>query len=147
MYSWIDQGGNNLTLKPESTASVVRAFNQHNFSNLYKINRFYYINSLFRRERPQKGRYRQFEQFGVEAIGSDSSEQDVEIISLAYGIYKNFGIEKMEVKINSIGSSEIRPTYLVLLKKSLQKFRKKKQILKEEDENGLLSEKNIKSQE
>ena len=122
MYSWTDQGGNNLTLKPEVTASVVRSFIQHNLGKINHMNKLYYIDSLFRRERPQKGRQRQFYQFGVEAIGSPYPEQDVEIISLAYGIYKNFGIEKMEVKINSIGSSEIRPTYLALLKKSLQEY-------------------------
>ena len=118
MYSWIDQGGNKLTLKPESTASVVRAFNQHNFSNLNKINRFYYINSLFRRERPQKGRFRQFEQFGVEAIGSDSSKQDVEIISMAYYFYEFMKINDLKLKLNSIGSVETRKIY----KKSLTNF-------------------------
>ncbi len=118
MYSWIDQGGNNLTLKPESTASVVRAFNQHNFANLNKINRFYYINSLFRRERPQKGRYRQFEQFGVEAIGSDSPEQDIEIISMAYFFYEHMKLSNLKLKVNSIGSLETRKNY----KKSLQDF-------------------------
>ena len=122
MYSWIDQGGNSLTLKPELTAPVIRAYVQNQLNKQHPIHRLYYFDTLFRRERPQKGRQRQFYQFGVEAIGSPYPEQDVEIISLAYGIYKNFGIEKMEVKINSIGSSEIRPTYLALLKKSLQKY-------------------------
>ena len=84
MYSWNDKSNTVLTLRPELTASVVRSYNQHNLGNLAPIHRFYYIGPLFRRERPQKGRYRQFEQFGVEAIGSDSPEQDVEIISMAY---------------------------------------------------------------
>ena len=76
MYSWIDQGGTHLTLKPELTAPVVRSYNQHTLKNISPITRLYYIDSLFRRERPQKGRLRQFHQFGVEAFGSENPEQD-----------------------------------------------------------------------
>ena len=65
MYSWIDQGGNDITLKPEVTASVVRSYIQNNLGKVSPINNLYYIDTLFRRERPQKGRYRQFHQFGV----------------------------------------------------------------------------------
>ena len=118
MYSWTDQGGNNLTLKPEVTASVVRAFIQHNLGKQSQLNKFYYIDSLFRRERPQKGRYRQFEQFGVEAIGSNNPEQDAEIISMAYLFYENLGLNNIELKINSIGSKESRLEY----KKALKDF-------------------------
>ena len=120
MYSWEDQGGNNLTLKPEVTASVVRAYIQHNLGKKNPLNKLYYIDSLFRRERPQKGRYRQFEQFGVEAIGSENPEQDAEVISLAYNFYKNMGIENLKLKINSIGSKETREEY----KNSLKSFLK-----------------------
>ncbi|SVD24072.1 uncharacterized protein METZ01_LOCUS376926, partial [marine metagenome] len=120
MYSWEDQGGNNLTLKPEVTASVVRAYIQHNLGKKNPLNKLYYIDSLFRRERPQKGRYRQFEQFGVEAIGSENPEQDAEIISLAHNFYKNVGIENLKLKINSIGSKESREEY----KNSLKSFLK-----------------------
>ena len=120
MYSWEDQGGNNLTLKPEVTASVVRAYIQHNLGKKNPLNKLYYIDSLFRRERPQKGRYRQFEQFGVEAIGSENPEQDAEVISLAYNFYKNMGIKNLKLKINSIGSKEIREEY----KNSLKSFLK-----------------------
>ena len=90
MYSWVDQGNINLTLKPEVTASVVRAYIQHNLGRLNSLNKVYYIDSLFRRERPQKGRFRQFEQFGVESIGSEFPEQDSEIISLAYNFCSSF---------------------------------------------------------
>ena len=86
MYSWEDQGGNNLTLKPEMTAPVVRSYLQHQLGNTNPLNRLYYIDALFRRERPQKGRQRQFHQFGVEAIGSPHPEQDAEIISMAFNI-------------------------------------------------------------
>ena len=90
MYSWIDQGGNQLTLKPELTAPVVRAYLQNNMGNNNPIHRLYYFDALFRRERPQKGRQRQFHQFGAEAIGSPHPEQDAEIIALAYNIYQKF---------------------------------------------------------
>jgi len=118
MYSWVDQGGNNLTLKPEVTVSVVRSLIQHKLNYTNKINRLYYIDSLFRRERPQKGRFRQFEQFGIEAIGSDQPEQDVEVISMAYYFYDSIGVKNLKLKINSIGSQETRNEY----KKALQEF-------------------------
>ena len=76
MYSWVDQGNNHLTLKPELTAPVIRSYIQHQMGNENPINRLYYFDALFRRERPQKGRLRQFHQFGAEAIGSSNPEQD-----------------------------------------------------------------------
>jgi histidyl-tRNA synthetase len=120
MYSWEDQGGNQLTLRPELTAPVVRAFNQHNLRHLAPINRLYYIDSLFRRERPQKGRQRQFHQFGIEAFGSEYPEQDAEVIAMAYRIFETFGIKDLHVKLNSIGSSNVRPQYLEILRSTLQ---------------------------
>jgi len=111
MYSWVDQGGNNLTLKPEVTASVVRAYIQHNLGKKFSINKLYYIDTLFRRERPQKGRYRQFRQFGVEVIGSMYPEQDAEVIALAYNFYQSLGIKNLNLKLNSIGSKEARIKY------------------------------------
>ena len=125
MYSWTDQGGNNLTLKPEVTASVVRAYIQHNLGKKYPINKLYYIDTLFRRERPQKGRYRQFNQFGVEAIGSEHPEQDAEIIALAYNFYKSLNIENLTLKINSIGSTDVRNQYKIALKKYLMPYKNK----------------------
>lgn len=122
MYTWTDQGNNNLTLKPEVTASVVRAFIQHNLGKHKQLNRLYYIDSLFRRERPQKGRFRQFEQFGVEAIGSEYPEQDAEIISMAYYFYKNLGLKNLTLKINSIGSKESRLKYKDALKKYFKPY-------------------------
>ena len=119
MYSWRDQGGDNLTLRPELTAPVVRAYIQHQMGTLRPLNRLYYIDSLFRRERPQKGRQRQFHQFGIEAIGSPHPEQDAEVITMAYKIYETFGIEGLSVRINSIGSAEIREPYLATLRDAL----------------------------
>ena len=125
MYSWKDQGGNRLTLKPELTAPVARAYIQHQMGNQNPLQRLSYYDTLFRRERPQKGRQRQFYQFGAEAIGSPHPEQDAEIISLAYTIYKSFNIQNMIVKLNSIGSAEIRPAYLSHLRNTLQSKKQK----------------------
>ena len=122
MFSWVDQGGDTLTLKPELTAPIARAYIQHQLGNKNPLHRLYYFDTLFRRERPQKGRQRQFYQFGAEAIGSPNPEQDAEIISMAYNIYKKFNIQNMNVRINSIGSPEIRIEYLELLKGTLNKF-------------------------
>ena len=122
MYSWIDQGGTDLTLKPEYTASVVRSYIQNNLGASLPVSKLYYIGDLFRRERPQKGRYRQFRQFGIEAIGSKYPEQDSEVISIAYNLITGLGINDITLKLNSIGSSETRKNY----KQALLKFLKPK---------------------
>ena len=116
MYTWIDRDGTSLTLSPESTASVVRSYIQNQLGNLSPIQRLYYIDSSFRRERPQKGRQRQFTQYGVEAIGSNHPEQDAEVILIAFRIYQMLGIDDLEVNINSIGSQESRAKYIDALK-------------------------------
>ena len=122
MYRWTDLGGNDLTLKPELTAPVVRAFIQHQLGRTSAVNRLYYLDSLFRRERPQKGRQRQFNQFGVEAFGSPHPEMDAEVISIAYNFYKEFSINDLSLNINSIGSPDIRKPYLDTLKSALSSF-------------------------
>ena len=122
MYSWVDQGNIALTLRPELTAPVVRAYNQYQLASKSPVTKLYYLSSLFRRERPQKGRLRQFSQFGVEAIGSQYPEQDAEVISIAYNIYKSLGVKDLTVKINSIGSAEIRAKYLKDLRDSLHNY-------------------------
>ena len=115
MYSWTDQGGENLTLKPELTAPVARAYIQHNLGRIRPINKLYYIDALFRRERPQKGRYRQFHQFGVEAFGSEHPEIDAEVISLAISVFESLGLEGLKLNLNSIGSGECRENYRTAL--------------------------------
>lgn len=120
MYSWTDQGGDNLTLKPELTAPVVRSFIQHNLGGQSAINRLYYIDACFRRERPQKGRTRQFHQFGAEIFGSAHPEADAEIIAIVYNFYKDLGVKDLSVKLNSIGSDECRDNYRDALKTFLQ---------------------------
>ena len=86
MYSWLDRDEKAIALRPEMTASVVRSFIQHNLGSQTPLQRLYYMGPSFRRERPQKGRQRQFHQFGVEAIGSNNPEQDAEVIILALSL-------------------------------------------------------------
>ena len=125
MYSWIDQGNKNLTLRPELTAPVVRSFIQHQLGKQAKSHKLYYLGSLYRRERPQKGRFRQFNQFGIEAFGSQFPEQDAEIISIAYQLYNSLNIKDLELKINSIGSKESRIKYKQELQKYLLQYKNK----------------------
>ena len=121
MYSWEDKENSFLTLRPELTAPVARAYNQHNLGNLSPIHRLYYIGPLFRRERPQKGRQRQFHQFGIEAFGSNFAEQDAEIIALAWHLLAHFRLtNKIDLQVNSIGTSECRAGYREALKQFLK---------------------------
>ncbi len=120
MYSWTDQGGTDITLKPEYTASVLRSYIQHNLGAKSPLTKLYYLDNLFRRERPQKGRYRQFRQYGIEAIGSPHPEQDAEVITIAYELLVELGIKDITLKLNSIGSLECRNEYRQALKDFLQ---------------------------
>ena len=123
MYSWTDQGNNTLTLRPEFTASIVRHFIQNQLYKIKPSHKIYYIGSSFRRERPQKGRLREFRQFGIEAFGSKNPEQDAEIISMAYNFYKNLDISNLKLELNSIGSKESRIEYRKVLKSFLENFK------------------------
>ena len=112
MYTFKDKGDRSLTLRPEGTASVARSYienkMQHNVEQPIKL---FYIAPMFRYERKQKGRYRQFVQFGVEAIGVEDPLIDVEVISMLMNIYKSFGLKSLNLKINSIGDMESRGKY------------------------------------
>jgi histidyl-tRNA synthetase len=118
MYTFQDRSGDSLTLKPEMTASVVRAYIQHNLGEQQPLVKVYYISPMFRQERPQAGRLRQFHQFGAEAIGGANPEIDAEIIALACEVYRALGIKNVLLKINSVGCEKCRPGY----KKALQDF-------------------------
>ena len=121
MYSWSDKDGTGLTLRPELTAPVVRSFIQHNLGTQSPIQRLYYLGPSFRRERPQKGRTRQFHQFGVEAFGSSHPEQDAEIIALAWRILSKCGLsDGVTLHLNSIGSPECRSAYRDALKEVIR---------------------------
>jgi histidyl-tRNA synthetase len=111
MYTFFDRNSDSLTLRPEGTASVVRAGNEHGL--LYnQQQRLWYMGQMFRHERPQKGRYRQFHQFGVEVFGLPGPDIDAEVILLSSRLWKNFGISQhVTLEINSLGSSEARVAF------------------------------------
>lgn len=129
MYTFKDRSETSLTLKPEMTAPVVRSYIEHSLGAQQPLTKLFYISPMFRQERPQAGRLRQFNQFGAEAIGSRSPLLDTEMIQLAYGILKSVGLNNLTVKINSLGTPETRETYKKLLKKFLED---KKNILSDD---------------
>ncbi|MGV6827077.1 MAG: histidine--tRNA ligase [bacterium] len=110
MYTFEDRNGDSLTLRPEGTASCVRAGMEHGLLH-NAIRRMWYRGPMFRHERPQKGRYRQFHQIGVEAFGMSSAEIDAELILITARIWKKLGLEALELQINSLGTSEERKVY------------------------------------
>jgi len=110
MYTFVDKGEDSLTLRPEGTASCVRAGIQHGL--LYnQQQRLWYMGPMFRRERPQKGRYRQFYQFGIETFGFSGADIDAEVIALSARLWKKLGLDKVELQINSLGSNQAREAY------------------------------------
>ncbi|CAD2076297.1 histidine--tRNA ligase [Phocicoccus pinnipedialis] len=112
MYTFTDKGGRSMTLRPEGTAPAVRSYIENKMhGDPNQPVKIFYQGPMFRYERQQKGRYRQFEQFGVEVIGVEDPLIDVEVISLLLDIYKSFGLEKLELHINSIGDFESREDY------------------------------------
>jgi histidyl-tRNA synthetase len=109
MYTFQDRGGRSLTLRPEGTAAAVRSFVEHKmFGYANQPVKLFYMGPMFRYERPQAGRYRQFVQFGVEALGSKDPAIDAEVIALAMGIYQSLGLKKLKLIINSLGDKESR---------------------------------------
>jgi histidyl-tRNA synthetase len=112
MYEFEDRGGRRLALRPEFTASVVRAFVQHRPTLPWKV---WYWGPGFRYERPQAGRYRHFYQLGVEALGTDNPELDVEVVKLACDLTSGLGLRSVELLVNSLGDAECRPAYRALL--------------------------------
>src|SRR5882757_7524527 len=100
MYTFEDRDGSSLTLRPENTASVLRSYIEHRMDQNVGVQKLYYIGPMFRRERPQKGRYRQFYQIGAEVIGSDSPAVDAETIEMVVAILREVGIDGFELLIN-----------------------------------------------
>ncbi|MBM3655528.1 MAG: histidine--tRNA ligase [Actinobacteria bacterium] len=111
MYTFEDRAGRSLTLRPEGTASVIRAVIEHGLDRGALPVKLFYQGPFFRAERPQAGRYRQFYQFGIEAIGSDDPYLDAEVISIAYHGYRKLGLKDFELQITSLGDSESRFTH------------------------------------
>ena len=116
MYTFQDRGKNSLTLKPEGTASVCRAYLEHGLNNLPQPVKLYYMAPIFRYNRPQAGRYRQHHQFGYEAIGSDNPTLDAEVIDMAWQFFLSLGLHHLSIQINSIGCQKCRPEYEQLLR-------------------------------
>jgi len=132
MYTFTDRSETSLTLKPEMTAGVVRAYIQNNMGGSSPLVKVYYLSPMFRQERPQAGRLRQFHQYGAEAIGGTSYTIDAEIIALAAAILDDAGISGYRVRINSVGCENCRPAYREKLKKFLEP---KRSALSEESNN------------
>lgn len=120
MYTFKDKGDRSITLRPEGTASVVRAFVEHKMYKEEELNKLYYTGPMFRYERPQTGRYREFYQVGAEAIGSSSFTVDAEMIYMGYLFLKEVGITDIEVQLNSVGCSECRTVYREKLKEFIK---------------------------
>jgi len=116
MYSFTDKGGDSISLRPENTAGVCRAFIENGLHNNTLPARLFYYGPMFRYERPQSGRYRQFHQFGVECIGDSTFETDYEVIDIAWKILKNLDIKGIKLNINSLGDKEDREIYIGKLK-------------------------------
>jgi histidyl-tRNA synthetase len=121
MYTFLDRGGLSISLRPETTASVVRAYIEHGMFNQPGLVKLFYIGPQFRRERPQKGRYRQFWQIGAEVLGnSDNPAIEAEVIEMLDWYLKQLGISDTELLINSVGDGNCRPSYLVRLKEAIR---------------------------
>ena len=120
MYTFDDAGGRSITLRPENTAAAARAYIEDKLFANTQPTKLFYIGPMFRYERPQAGRFRQFHQFGVECFGTNSPAADAEIIALAWEFYRRLGLKDLEVHLNSVGCPNCRPAH----RKQLQEFLK-----------------------
>ena len=118
MYTFTDRGERSLTLRPENTASVVRSYLQNKLYAADALVKLFYIGSMFRYDRPQAGRYREFHQFGVEALGEENPAVDAEIIVLAVEFLRALGLQELKLHLNSVGCPKCRPVY----RERLQEF-------------------------
>ncbi|HEX9021296.1 MAG TPA: histidine--tRNA ligase [Nitrospirota bacterium] len=119
MYTFEDRDGRKITLRPEGTAGVVRAYIEHKMYAENQLTRLYYLGPMFRHERPQKGRYRQFYQIGVEALGLDHPHIDIELLAMLHALFERLGITGLTLQINSLGDGACRGAYRDALKKYL----------------------------
>src|SRR6202453_5391005 len=116
MYTFDDRDGSSLTLRPEATASVMRAYIEHRLDQKPGLQKLYYIGPMFRRERPQKGRCRQFFQIGAEAIGSESPFIDAEVIEMVVELLTRAGLTGFKLLINSVGDQNCPPLFIEKLR-------------------------------
>lgn len=115
MYSLLDSRGRSITLRPEGTASIVRSYIEHHLDRAASVSRLYYIGPMFRHERPQKGRYRQFHQLGIEVLGSESPALEAEVIEAVIRFLRELGLQEFELLVNSVGDNKCRPAYVETL--------------------------------
>ncbi len=121
MFTFEDSDHESLTLRPEATASVVRAYIEHNLYNEGGIHKLFYMGPMFRRERPQKGRFRQFYQIGAEALGSTEPGTDAAMLEILHGLTRErLGLRDVHLLLNSVGCSECRPRYVAALRQALE---------------------------
>ncbi len=120
MFTFPDRKGRSLTLRPEGTAPVVRAYLENSMARTSKVIKLFYLGPMFRCEKPQAGRFRQFNQFGIEIIGTRSPVADAEVIITALDVYKKLGLRNLEILINSVGCKKCRINYILKLKKYLK---------------------------
>lgn len=120
MYTFKDRDGKKLTLRPEGTASVVRAYIEHQMYLQKPVTKLYYLGPMFRHERPQAGRFRQFYQIGVEALGTSSAAMDVEILAVLTWLLQEADVTEIQLELNSLGDSVCRPAYRKALKSFLK---------------------------
>lgn len=123
MYTFLDRNGKKITLRPEGTASAIRAFIEHRLDTARPLTRLFYLGPMFRHERPQAGRFRQFYQIGAEAIGSPSPHLDVEILSWLRLFFEDLGLGDLRLEINSLGCPLCRPRYKQALTAFLKSIR------------------------
>jgi len=123
MYTFEDRGGNQITLRPEGTAPVCRAYVEHGMHNQPQPVKLYYLAPIFRYERPQAGRYRQHYQFGYEAIGDDDPVLDAEVIDMAWQFFESLKLKRLSLQLNSIGCRKCRPDYLAILRQHYAQHR------------------------
>ncbi len=120
MYTFEDRDGKKITLRPEGTAGVVRAFVEHKLYADSQLSKLYYLGPMFRHERPQKGRYRQFHQIGAEALGIDHPHVDIEMLAMLHALFMRLGITGLTLQVNSLGDNACRGAYREILKKYLE---------------------------
>jgi len=120
MFTFPDRKGRSLTLRPEGTAPVVRSYLENSMSRISKVIKLFYLGPMFRCEKPQAGRFRQFNQFGIEIIGTKSPAADAEVIITVLDVYKKLGLKNLEILINSVGCKKCRADYIQKLKKYLK---------------------------
>ncbi len=111
MYTFDDKSENSLTLRPEGTAPVMRSFIQNRLHNLDPVSKLYYMGPMFRYERPQKGRYRQFHQLGVEVVGVEDAKIDAQVLAMLHQYFIRIGIDTVSLQVNSLGCPDCRPGY------------------------------------